>query len=110
MISPHKIFILRGSLTGFAAILGMTMIIPVIVVVTIVAKDTSEAYTELLTPPISFNTFESLSPPASGLVVAAILTMLLIFVMQLILVLALSINIYGFSRKIFHLPAYKRIL
>ena len=26
------------------------------------------------------------------------------------LVLALTINIYGFSRKIFHLPAYKRIL
>ena len=103
-------FILRGSLTGFAAILGMTTVIPVIVVVTIVAKDTSEAYTELLTPPISFNTHQSLSPPASGLVMAAILTMLLIFVMELILVLALSINIYGFSRKIFHLPAYKRIL
>ena len=88
----------------------MTTIIPLIVVVTIVVKDTAEAYTELLTPPISYNTLESLSSPASGLVVAAILTMLLIFVMELILVFALSINIYGFSRKIFHLPAYKRIL
>ena len=39
-----------------------------------------------------------------------VLTMLLVFIMDVILVLALSINIYGFSRKIFHLPAYKRIL
>ena len=100
----------RGSLTGFVAILGMTTIIPLIVVVTIVVKEKTEAYTELLTPSISFTTKASLSSAASGLVVAALLAMLLVFVMQLILVLALTINIYGFSRKIFHLPAYKRIL
>jgi hypothetical protein len=90
-------------------------------VVTVVVRHSTTAYTELLTPLHAYTrcspapsptlpSAASLAPGAAGLALTAVLTMLLVFTMDAIMVLALSVNIYGFSRKIFHLPVYTRIL
>ena len=51
----------RGSLTGFVAIVLMTTMIPLVIVITVVVKEKAVAYTEILTPPISYNTYVYIS-------------------------------------------------
>ena len=56
------------------------------------------------------SSFRELSEKASSLALTILLTLLLVFIMDFILIVALSVNIYVFSNKIFHLAAYTRIL
>ena len=76
-------------------------LIPAVLVIVTSAKLGSLSYYNLLTPDLG---------EYQDLVITGLLSMLLIILLQTILIVALTVNIYVFSEKIFHLLTYRRIL
>ena len=84
--------------------MATSTLIPAVLVTITGAKLGSVSYYNLLTPG------QGEEGDYQDLVITGLLSMLLIILLQTILVLALTVNIYVFSEKIFHLLTYRRIL
>ena len=83
--------------------LTSTTIPAVLVIITSVKLD-SLSYYSLLTPVLE----EELDH--DDLIITSLLSMLLVLLLLTIFLVALTLNIYIFSEKIFHLVTYRRIL
>ena len=81
--------------------IATSTLIPAVLVIVTSAKLGSLSYYNLLTPDLG---------EYQDLVITGLLSMLLIILLQTILIVALTVNIYVFSEKIFHLLTYRRIL
>ena len=81
--------------------MATSTLIPAVLVIVTSAKLGSLSYYNLLTPDLG---------EYQDLVITGLLSMLLIILLQTILIVALTVNIYVFSEKIFHLLTYRRIL
>ena len=81
--------------------MATSTVIPAILVIITTVKLGSLAYYNLLTPE---------EVEYENLIITSLLSMLLVLLIQVIFVFALTVNIYFFSEKIFHLVSYKRIL
>lgn len=84
--------------------IATSVLIPAILVIITSAKLGSLAYYGLLTPG------HVTEGDHEDLIITGLLSMLLVILLQTIFVFALTINIYFFSEKIFHLVSYRRIL
>ena len=81
--------------------IATSTLIPAVLVIVTSAKLGSLSYYNLLTPDLG---------EYEDLVITGLLSMLLVILLQTILMVALTVNIYVFSEKIFHLLTYRRIL
>ena len=81
--------------------MATSTLIPAVLVIVTSAKLGSLSYYNLLTPDLG---------EYQDLVITGLLSMLLIILLKTILIVALTVNIYVFSEKIFHLLTYRRIL
>ena len=81
--------------------IATSTLIPAVLVIVTSAKLGSLSYYNLLTPDLG---------EYQDLVITGLLSMLLIILLKTILIVALTVNIYVFSEKIFHLLTYRRIL
>ena len=88
-------------------LLTATTIPAILVIITSVELD-SLSYYSLLTPEMEGEVEEVLDH--HDLIITGLLSMLLVLLLQTIFLVALTLNIYLFSEKIFHLVTYRRIL
>ena len=84
-------------------VLTSTTIPAVLVIITSVQLD-SLSYYSLLTPMLEGELDND------DLIITGLLSMLLVLLLMTIFLVALSVNVYIFSEKIFHLVTYRRIL
>ena len=84
-------------------LLTSTIIPAVLVIITSVQLD-SLSYYSLLTPSLEGQL------DYTDLITTGLLSMLLVLLLETIFLVALTVNIYIFSEKIFHLVTYRRIL
>ena len=84
-------------------VLTSTTIPAVLVIITSVKLD-SLSYYSLLTPRLEGELDND------DLIITGLLSMLLVLLLMTIFLVALTLNIYLFSEKIFHLVTYRRIL
>ena len=90
-------------------LLTSTTIPAILVIITSVKLD-SLSYYSLLTPKLEGEEEEEEMPDHHDLIITGLLSMLLVLLLQTIFLVALTLNIYLFSEKIFHLMTYRRIL
>ena len=88
-------------------LLTSTTIPAILVIITSVKLD-SISYYSLLTPRQEGEVEEGVD--YHDLVITGLLSMLLVLLLLTIFLVALTVNIYIFSEKIFHLVTYRRIL
>ena len=86
-----------------AMVITSTTIPAVLVIITSVKLD-SISYYSLLTPMLEGELDND------DLIITGLLSMLLVLLLMTIFLVALSVNVYIFSEKIFHLVTYRRIL
>ena len=86
-----------------AMVITSTTIPAVLVIITSVKLD-SLSYYSLLTPMLEGELDND------DLIITGLLSMLLVLLLMTIFLVALTVNIYIFSEKIFHLVTYRRIL
>ena len=95
-------------MTGFITVFLTSTLIPGVLVIIIVSNLGTGSYISLLTPDV--DTKEDDDAGYTDLVNIGITTMLIPVVMHYIFIITLTVNIYCFSEKIFHLHAYTKIL
>ena len=95
----------RGSVTSFISVCLASSLIPGVMVIVTATSLGTRAYIGLLTPADIWSSEDS-----EELIMVSLPALLTPLIMHVIFISALFVNIYFFSRKIFQMAAYKRIL